>query len=615
MKSFTIRLGITSKLTLALVLFAAVLVSGLGALANQNGRTALQGAIQSESLQKALDEQLALDNWVNDRLSHLVTLSNTPSLLEIMETLADAAPGSPEAQIAHDRMVSELIPAVTFSHSFFTIFVLEPKQAQVIVSTDPSEEGKFRETLAYFINGKNGPFVQNVYFSVSLQKPAMTASAPLISKYGRLLGVLVGRMNLDELNAIMQQRTGLRNTDDTFLVNTSNQFVTTPRLSPESAILRTGIRTEAVTRCLAHESGIISALDYRKIPAIITYRWLPDRELCLIVKLDQTEAYASITDFGKRLALMGLLVMVLASILAYGLAQNITRRLQPLNEGAAEIGRGNLDFQIEIKSKDELGQLAYSFNEMTANLRQNRDSLETANRELEAFSYSVSHDLRAPLRALDGFSRILVEDFSTDLPPDATRFLGLVRANAQKMGQLVDDLLAFSRLGRQPLNKQKVAPADLARQALADLSFARQGREIEITIGNLPLCDGDPALIKQVFINLLANAIKFTGSRAVAKIEVGYLPPPPHTDGSSADGAKGRAGAAQNVYFVRDNGVGFDMRYADKLFGVFQRLHRAEDYEGTGVGLAIVQRVIIRHGGRVWVEAAVDQGATFYFSL
>ena len=224
--------------------------------------------------------------------------------------------------------------------------------------------------------------------------------------------------------------------------------------------------------------------------------------------------------------------------------------------------------------------------------------LEAANRELEAFSYSVSHDLRAPLRAVDGFSQAVLEDYGGQLPEEGRRYLQTIRAGAQKMGALIDDLLNFSRLNRAPLNKNAVDTGNLVRSVLADLSAEQDGRQIELRIGELPVCAGDRALLRQVWINLLSNALKYTRKREAAVIEVGC-----------------EAGAEGDVFFVRDNGTGFDMRYADKLFGVFQRLHRAEEYEGTGVGLAIVQRIIQRHGGRVWTEAAVDRGATFYFTL
>ncbi len=224
--------------------------------------------------------------------------------------------------------------------------------------------------------------------------------------------------------------------------------------------------------------------------------------------------------------------------------------------------------------------------------------LEAANKELEAFSYSVSHDLRAPLRAVDGFSQAVLEDFGPQLPAEGQRYLQTIRESAQRMGELIDDLLTFARLSRQELKKQMIDTDQLVRSALDELGRPWPERKVELRIGALPASAGDPALLKQVWINLLSNALKYTRLRGQATIEIGCVP--------EKNG---------NVYFVRDNGTGFDMQYAHKLFGVFQRLHLAEDYEGTGVGLAIVQRVIHRHGGRVWAEAEPDRGATFYFTL
>jgi PAS domain S-box-containing protein len=236
--------------------------------------------------------------------------------------------------------------------------------------------------------------------------------------------------------------------------------------------------------------------------------------------------------------------------------------------------------------------------ELEQRVMERTEQLETANKELESFSYSVSHDLRAPLRAIDGFSRILQEDFP-GLSAEASRLIHSVRSNAQQMGRLIDDLLKFSRLNRQPLNKRNVNTAELVRQALQTLEPEREGRQVEITLGELPVCLGDPGLLLQVWMNLLSNALKFTRKRDNVQIEIG-----------SQVNERG-----ETVYFVRDNGVGFDMQYAGKLFGVFQRLHRADEFEGTGVGLALVQRIIQRHGGRIWAEAQHDVGAKFSFTV
>jgi len=224
--------------------------------------------------------------------------------------------------------------------------------------------------------------------------------------------------------------------------------------------------------------------------------------------------------------------------------------------------------------------------------------LEETNRELEAFTSSVAHDLRAPLRHVDGFSRILVEEYAAQLGPEGERLVDRVRRATQHMGELVDDLLNLSRVSRQEATPLVTDLNPLVREVIAGLQPACQGRHVDFRVGSLPFAECDPGLIRQVFANLLANAVKFTRPRDPAVIEVGQ---------ADSNGCR--------AIFVRDNGVGFSMKYADKLFGVFQRLHRAEDFEGTGVGLVTVQRIVQKHNGRIWADAEVDRGATFYFTL
>ena len=224
--------------------------------------------------------------------------------------------------------------------------------------------------------------------------------------------------------------------------------------------------------------------------------------------------------------------------------------------------------------------------------------LEDVNKELESFAYSVSHDLRAPLRAIDGFSHQVLKHYADKLDDEGKRYLTVVRENTQKMGQLIDDILAFSRMGRLEISMAEVSMEGLAHEVSEELKLGIAGRELAMQIKPLPPCRGDFAMLRQVWVNLLGNAIKFTRTKAAALVEVA-----------------GHAEGAENIYYVKDNGAGFDMQYADKLFGVFQRLHGNEEFEGTGIGLAIVKRVVTRHGGRVWAESKVDEGATFYFAL
>lgn len=250
------------------------------------------------------------------------------------------------------------------------------------------------------------------------------------------------------------------------------------------------------------------------------------------------------------------------------------------------------DITERIQAEERIRALA-------ADLEVRANQLETANKELESFSYSVSHDLRSPLRAIDGFSRLLEEDYQQVLDAEGKRLLSVIRQNSQRMGVLIDDLLAFSKLGRKTLAVDRIDMNELVAEALVDVRAAAPATTAEVRLGDLPAATGDRVLLRQAWINLISNGIKYSSKKDKPEVVIGSRP--------------GENGSI--VYFVQDNGVGFDMQYYDKLFGVFQRLHRAEEFPGTGVGLAIVQRVVARHGGRAWAEAQPDKGATFYFSI
>ncbi len=237
--------------------------------------------------------------------------------------------------------------------------------------------------------------------------------------------------------------------------------------------------------------------------------------------------------------------------------------------------------------------------ELENRVRERTAQIETANKELEAFSYSVSHDLRAPLRHIGGFVSLLMESAHDELSGQNKRYLKIIADSARQMGHLIDDLLVFSRMGRSELKIGPVDLDDLVKEAVETLAHETNGRNIDWRLGILPVVQGDRTMLRQVLANLIGNAVKYTRPRDPAKIEIGAA----------------KNGSAEVVIHVRDNGVGFDMKYADKLFGVFQRLHTDEEFEGTGIGLANVRRIITRHGGRTWADAKMDDGATFYFSL
>jgi signal transduction histidine kinase len=376
----------------------------------------------------------------------------------------------------------------------------------------------------------------------------------------------------------------------------------------------------------------------------------------LYLQSDLGAMYQRFSLYGAMVLAVVALASVVAFVLAIRLQRHITEPVLALARTAKTVSEKH-DFTIRAErfDDDELGELTDAFNAMLTRvherdraLRAQGDALrrevserkaveqeirrlnatleqrvsertfelEASNKELDAFAYSISHDLRAPLRAVDGFSRILLEEYAPALPSEAQHYLEVARSSALNMGNLIDGLLAFSRLGRQPLRKQPVSPAALVQEVLNDLRPEFEGRRVDVTVGDLPPCEADTLLLKQVFVNLLTNAFKYTRQRDEAVIVVGASD---RADLEHAEdparvphGTRARNGI---VYFVRDNGAGFDMRYRDKLFGVFQRLHSADAFEGIGVGLALVERIVHRHGGRVWAHGEVDRGATFYFTL
>jgi signal transduction histidine kinase len=338
-----------------------------------------------------------------------------------------------------------------------------------------------------------------------------------------------------------------------------------------------------------------------------------------------------IVEAGVVVLIGSLLVQLAVAVML--LERGILRPLKRLGDGLGEVGRGNLQIRLKSGRSDEIGQLARVFDGMLDRLQEitvSRDrleaetaerkraeaaiqrlnadlearvrvrtaELEAANHELEAFAYSVSHDLRAPLRAVDGFGRKLETGFAAQLGDEGRRQLDVIRSNARRMGQLIDDLLAFSRIGRAEMRRAPVDMQALAQSVVAETQAAETGRAIEIAVADLPDAAGDHAMLRQVWTNLVSNAVKFTQPREIARIAI-----------------DGRREGAELLYRVRDNGVGFDMQYADKLFGVFQRLHGIDEFEGTGVGLALSRRIVQRHGGRIWADARLGEGATFYFTL
>jgi signal transduction histidine kinase len=339
----------------------------------------------------------------------------------------------------------------------------------------------------------------------------------------------------------------------------------------------------------------------------------------LYLKYDQGRLYDLLLLFGALAGIVIVVSLLLVYLLSRVLQKSISKPILALAETTRAISdKGDYSRRAVKSGDDELGLLTDGFNHMLEQIeRQNimlnefnqdleekirvrTSQLETVNSELESFSYSISHDLRAPLRSIAGFAGMLEENFSAKMEPEANRILLVIKTNTEKMGHLIDDLLSFSRIGRQEIKKTRINTFEMVKQVIAECAPQTNSSGIEWAVGSLPESMGDLNALRQVWINLISNAVKYSRNNSRPHIEIG----------SYVDPEKDH-----QVFFVRDNGAGFNEKYKNKLFKVFQRLHRADQFEGTGIGLAIVEKVISKHGGYVWAEAAVDNGACFYFSL
>ena len=531
---------------------------------------------------------------------------------------------------SHFEKLQLIINDALVSTSSFNIISILDINGNVIASTNPARPSLNYGGYDFFANAKVENNAEHFFLDEKNQLQVYLSGPLTIDD--KLVGILLIESDAQNIVALITDYSGLRKTGETLLGRKtmdgkSALYLTPLRFDQNAALVRKVSLSDLsnpLSRALQeNQKFLTTAIDYRGQEVLASTNYIGKTGWGLVVKIDKTEAFAATHDLIKYITIITFSLMILVTWVSFAFAKIISTPIMELTKTAHHINEGDLTQRAVINSNDEAGELAAAFNNMTNNLiltqydlantnkelQSHRDHLEEMvsqrtlelqekNKELESFAYSVSHDLRSPLRAIDGFSRILTEDYENLLDDEGKQHFSRIRQASQRMGNLIDDLLELSRINRSEIVRQEIDLSARVQAVISRLDNPNRKRQVDFFVQPDVFIYGDDTLMEVVIANLIGNAWKYTEKNAAAKIEFGEL---------QING--------EPVYFVRDNGIGFDMKYADKLFGAFQRLVAYDEYPGTGIGLATVLRVINRHGGHIWAEGEPGKGATFYFTV
>ena len=733
---------IAAKLSLFFLLLSISPIILVGYLSYQSAGNIIEKEtidhLRSTNIHKAAE----LNLWIRDS-ARLIELAAGSYFFktEFASIMAAYDPMDPMHVATQKKIADRFLRPFVRLGGFCELLILRAKDGKVLISTDERQEGKILNNQPFFTEGRQATFIQTVYYSMTLQRPAMTISTPVKDGQGNAIAVLAGRLDLSDLSKIMEVANTLRRSEDTYLVNSSSFFITEPRFGQGYA-LRKSLHTEGVRAVLEHRAGTGFYDDYRGIPVIGAYRWLSEWDMGLITEIDQAEAVEPVYALLKTIAALALGGALLAAIAGLGVARTITRPVHRLVRSAAEIGQGNLNHHVRSSGKDEMGHLSRAFDQMKeklketlvsrddlakeitarklteASLRESQDrlrraeamghlgnwrmtvdggnmswseemyrilgvpenengptfqslpglvhescreefgenfsrihqdgnvdfecrivrpdgrerhvaiygevemnssgtplaligtvlditdskereeKLEEKNAELERFTYTISHDLKSPLVTIKTFAGYLDQDISQSDNARIEKDLQYIRDAAEKMGRLLDELLEMSRIGRLVNAPVSVSFRELVDEALGSVAgrITETGTAIEVEDVSLTLF-GDRQRLVEIWQNLVENAVKYMGDQPSPRIRIGVI-------------REGR----ETVFYVRDNGMGIDPRYQEKVFGWFEKLNPA--IEGTGLGLALVKRIVEIYRGSIRLESqGLGHGACFRFTL
>lgn len=616
-----------TKLIILLVAFTLVPLVLAGAFAFSRARNILE-TVRIAQLNSIADlKKDKIETFFNERISGI---RSAQYFLNVRKNLPLLSSGTGAAKAIALRELDGQLKSFQTAFGYLDVMLTDREGRVVYVSSDlhkPDHLGKNFPDAGVFAEGKKGIYFTDVFAGDTRDAGfKMFGVAPIRGLTGEFIGEIVFEIDMGPIYLFIRDNTGLGMTGEALIVKRADNavlFLSPLRRDTGAALKKKTAFDEkaAVPAQMAArgETGSGVTYDYGNVEVLAAWRYIPSLRWGLVTKIDAAEAFAPVRLLRTVIFTLCVIMTLLGAVAAMAVAGTVTRPIRALQQGAEAVAGGDLSHRVGTAARDEIGSLSRSFDAMTEalsrdiarrekaegeirslndDLQHHVRQLEESNRELEAFSYSVSHDLRSPLRSIDGFSLALLEDYADKLDDEGKEYLARVRGATQRMGQLIDDLLKLSRVARMEMNRETVDLSALASDIASRLRHNHPERQAEFIVAGGLTALGDERLLTVALENLFGNAWKFSEKTPRTVIEFGV---------TEADGGP--------AFFVKDNGAGFDMAYADKLFSPFQRLHHAAEFSGTGIGLATVKRIINRHGGRVWIEGAVDKGTTVYFTL
>ena len=602
------------RIPLLFVLIAITATLAVSCLSYYNGRTAIENEVISRITDVNILKETEVEEWLYDGKALIeVTASNAYFKDEYASVIVSHDPLIPEHMAIHKKIIEDILMPVLKGGLFFELFIIRLDDGLIMISTDYVQEEKYVPDMLYFVNGKEGTYIQSAYYSMALQKPAITVATPIKDRSGRTIAVLGGRFDLGYLSAIMKKQGEFSNSIDTYIVNKFNFFVTEPRFGSDYA-LKKSIYTDGVVKALAHFDGVSLYNDYREKPVIGAYRWSSVLESAILTEVNQSEAFAPVYNLQIKIFFAGLGVILFSAIIGYLLSLTITKPLNKLVKGTAKISSGDLDYRFDFKSKNEISRLANSFDIMIKRLKETlvsrdklseevkirkkkEEELKISNSELESFAYVASHDLQEPLRVISNFSSLLSNRYREKIDKDGKEFIDFITDSTVRMQKMIKDLLSFSRIATKGKLFKNTNLKTILKAAIFNLRILIEETGCDIKIGKMPGITCDNSLFISLFQNLIENAIKFrSGKKPLIEINA-------------------KKDSNNWIISVKDNGIGIKEEYKEKIFIIFQKLHTKDEYPGTGIGLSLCKKIVESHDGRIWVESDGVSGSTFYISL